>query len=161
MMETHNSVKIIALNVNSLISTQKKHSLKVFLDEQKPEVIMLSETNLSPNHNITYKNYNIIRNDKTNEKRGTAILLNRKLEYKISNCINNKNFKCIESTTVILNLRENNNLILVSLYASHYHNSAFINELSKIFELLKLEYPNNYYIISGDFNAKHYKHIGL
>jgi exonuclease III len=125
------------------------------MDNENPDVIMLSETNLLDTHKLELKNYKVIRNNKSDTKRGTAIMVRRKINFKIVNSLIKENFKCIETTTIVISLNGNTKLSFVSLYGSHNHKSEFIGELAKIFEKLKLDQLDNYFVIMGDFNAKH------
>jgi exonuclease III len=68
------------LNTNSLISIRKKYALKNLIDEEHPDIIMLSETNLTKKHNLNYPGYNVIKDDISHDRRGTAILLQKKIE---------------------------------------------------------------------------------
>ena len=62
------SLKII-LNARSIKGKAKRHSLEIFLNEHKPDALLLSETHLTHTDNPKIKDYNIIRTDK--KKGGT------------------------------------------------------------------------------------------
>lgn len=66
--------------------------------------------------------------------------------------------KIIEYTIIKLTTAsKKRNLFIVSIYASHRNTTkeAFTNELSELFMKLKLQNPENKYIIAGDMNARH------
>lgn len=72
-------ISLIALNSNSIISTQKRDSLLQILNKQAPDFVLLGETKLNNRHNISYANYTIHRTDRPNSKQGggTAILVKK------------------------------------------------------------------------------------
>lgn len=70
---TLNNLKVLSINVNSIVANRKRSSLFNIIDEQKPDIVCLSETKLKKNHVINFKHYNIIREDrKDKEGGGTA-----------------------------------------------------------------------------------------
>jgi hypothetical protein len=149
------TLKIIALNANSLASNRKKYALKTFINEQKPDIMMLSETNLTNDDKLFIKHYKIIRNDSINQKRGTAIVIKNNIRFNPIDITAKTNFKCIETTTITLKTSVNENIILTSLYGSHHNKHLFMSEYQKLYDTLKLSHPNNFFVISGDHNAKH------
>lgn len=72
-MESFN-LKIISININSLISNAKRLALLDTLKNKKPQICFLSETRLNARHKPSFEGFNIIRND---SGRGTAILLDK------------------------------------------------------------------------------------
>ena len=78
-MNNNSHLKIYQLNVNSLISQHKRTELNNFLKNHKPDVLLLNETKLNSRHNIQFKNYNFVRNDRPNNKNGggTGILIKK------------------------------------------------------------------------------------
>lgn len=68
--------KIYAVNTNSIISQNKQFILQTFLDEKKPDIVLLSETKLNASHHINFKNYRILRTDRplAVQGGGTAIV---------------------------------------------------------------------------------------
>ena len=51
-----NNLKIIAINVNSIITNYKRYSLHKFLNTHDLDIILLSETKLNPNHKLSLEN---------------------------------------------------------------------------------------------------------
>ena len=150
------SFKIIAINVNSLISAYKQYRLQNFLDTENPDIVFVSETKLNPTHYVNFQNYNLLRTDRplAVQGGGTAILYKKCLKLKQVNLNFTHNFKLIEVTVAKLNLVNNRSLFLISLYATNNNQNSFINELDILFNNLKLNNIKNYYVISGDFNAR-------
>ena len=109
----------------------------------------------SERHTLYFKEYNIIRNDRPNGKvgGGTAILIKNNIKHEILDI--NTETELIESTAISLDTTNNNKLILVSIYAKKGATSKFKSDLEKLFNKLNLISQTNYYVIAGDFNAKH------
>lgn len=154
MRHTHN-IKPISANINSLVSNAKRIALTLLSDKQKPDIMLLSETHLNEKHTLYFKDYKIIRNDRPNGKAGggTAILIKNNIKHEIIDT--NTETDLIESTAIKLDSANNNKLILVSIYAKKGPTSKFRSDLEKLFNKLNLISQTNYYIIAGDFNAKH------
>ena len=70
---------IIAININSLISLEKKYCLLKLIKIYNPDIILLSETKLNQKHKLIIDGYNIIRNDRPNsiQSGGTAIIIKK------------------------------------------------------------------------------------
>lgn len=81
-------MKIIALNVNSLVSLSKRSELSIFLNRHNPLALLLSETKLNKKHKIIFNGYNIIRTDRgLGSGGGTAIVLKNNIKYELINTI--------------------------------------------------------------------------
>lgn len=63
--------------------------------------------------------------------------------------------RLLKKTIISTILKNNKKLLIITIYAMRDWNNQFIPELKYIFEKLKLENNNNFYIIAGDFNARH------
>ena len=155
---TLKSMKIISINVNSIITNQRQASLLKFINRYNPDILLLSETKINKIHKVQFKNYNIVRTDRPNatQSGGTAILVRKQLKFKhIAINLNKNNNNKLETTVVRIRMNNNDNLFLISAYASYGNNLEFGNELKHLFRYLNLEKPKNYYIMAGDLNAKH------
>ena len=55
-MELKNQIiKLIAVNVNSIVTNEKKkYFLLRFIEDHEPDLLLLSETKLNPSHKITF-----------------------------------------------------------------------------------------------------------
>ena len=152
-----NKINIIAINVNSLISIQRRLEIINFIKIHKPDILLISETKLDKRHKIVIDDYNIIRKDRDKDNKGgggTAIIIHKKFKYRIVNI--KKKFKTFEITTIEIKLDNNNNkLIVAACYAPQETNDTFIEEFETACQQLNLQQPNNYYILAGDYNAKH------
>lgn len=68
--KTVKKLKIIAVNVNSIIKNQRRASVMNLIKKHNPEIILLGETKLNNTHKLTYEHYNIIRTDRNEKKHG-------------------------------------------------------------------------------------------
>lgn len=77
-------LKIISINVNSIIKNQRRATLMNLIDKQNPDIILLSETKLNKKHVITFEKYDIIKNDRNENGMGggTAIIIKKNIKYK-------------------------------------------------------------------------------
>ena len=152
-----NSLKIIAINVNSIVSIHKQQYLKTFLNENDPDVVLLNETKLNPKRRVQFENYKMIRVDRPESTLGggTAILIKNQYSYKEIELRNIIKLTCLETTIVKLKLKRQQNLILISVYASQRNGDTFQTDIDNLFKKLHLDNTNNLYIIAGDLNAIH------
>lgn len=150
-------LKIVQLNSNSIVRIERRACLLDFLKRHDPDILLLCETKLNKTHKITLKSYNIIRTDRKNAKigGGTAIIIKNHLKYKKITLSTLSEFKCIETTIIGLNLQNGNRMLLISAYSPMSSQPIFKEEFQKLFEQLSLHDTANYYILAGDFNAKH------
>lgn len=155
----YSQVKIIELNVNSLISIKKRAEFERYVHTHNPDIILLVETKLNHYNQINIKNYNIIRTDRlvtatdTLPTRGvgTAILIRNNLKY---NTIDPPNtFKKTELTAIKLNISNNKSIIITSLYSHPRADNMHIT-LNQLMNFFSQQYPNFPIIIGGDFNCR-------
>lgn len=146
----NNSLKIISINVNSIVTIQRRNELLNFLHINDPDFLLLNETKLKPHHTIALKNYFIIRTDRIIIKGGgTAILVKRDIEFEtITNSSSIKN-KLLEFTIIKIKLKNHNNLFIICAYATNDNRDLFITELNTICEKLKLFYQKIITSLSG------------
>lgn len=153
MDNTTESLKIIQLNTNSIISHQRRHNLQCFLQQHKPDIMLLCETRLSDMHNIHLKNYNTVRvNKQTNSAMtGTAILLKHTIKTTTIDTIS-WNLQALEITAVLVHTTQRP-ICVISSYRSATNNTVISHDLEIISEQCKNSRWDM--IIGGDFNAKH------
>lgn len=157
--KTINKLKIIAVNVNSIITNQRRASLMDMTKKENPDLILLGETKISAFHKIQFANYNFIRRDRPNATQGggTAIMIKREWKYKEIQLVFQKNATTLEVTIIQLNLSGGDKLFIISAYSAGNNSKDFSTEWNQIFQELKLDEYQNYYILAGDLNAKHSK----
>lgn len=155
-INNNKQIKIIAINVNSVISNEKRNYLLEFTNLHKPDIILLSETKLNNRHRLEFENYSMIRTNRPHSKQGggTAILIRREISYKHIKLLDNK-LDTIESTIISLKLKNNRKLYIASIYASNNtHTKKIKEDIELIFKELKLHKEENLYILAGDWNAR-------
>ena len=152
-------LKMVAINVNSIIQNQRRGSLLNFLKKNDPDIAALGETKLNHKHKIEFKDYNIIRRDRPNAKQGggVALLIKRELKFKQIILAEVEQFKNIEAVIISINLQNNKKLYVIAVYAAHEQSERgkFNEDIIKLFEILKLDDPDNYFVLAGDLNARH------
>lgn len=151
------TLNIISLNINSLISQQKRASLLQLLNDHDPDVVLLGETKLNHRHTITYTNYTIHRSDRINATQGggTAILIKHKIKHEKIQIPTLINSTIIETTIIKIALPSQEKLFIITAYAPGNNQKEFIPDLEKIITNLNLANQNTYYILAGDLNARH------
>ena len=152
-----NNLNIIYINVNSLISHEKRLYLTEFLEQRKLDIVLLGETKLSKKHILYFEKYNMIRQDRKNSQGagGTAILIRKDLEFEVIESYNIQNNKKLETTIIACKLNSNKKLFIISAYATVSQGNSFIVDFNNLFKTLELNKEENYYVIAGDLNAKH------
>lgn len=150
-------VKMISVNVDSIITNQRRNSLLSFLKIHNPDIAALNETKLNPKHNIDFKDYDVIRRDRPNAVQGggVAILVKKTLKFKRIVLSEVEQFKNLEIIIISFCLADNQKLYIIAAYAPYGERLSFNQEIDKLFQILQLDDPNNYYVMAGDLNAKH------
>ncbi|GFT66249.1 probable RNA-directed DNA polymerase from transposon X-element [Trichonephila clavipes] len=125
--------------------------MRDFIDKHAPDLLLLQETHLRPEHSFGIPNYICYRNDRTNSVRGwggTAILIKRNISH--FHVPTPPLLTGVEATLVALTPTDQEPFLVASIYAPpnlNYRNlSADLDALFKIF---------NTAIVAGDYNAKH------
>lgn len=151
-------LKIIHINVNSLIKISRRYELDKFIKSNNPDIVLLNETKLNNKHKLFFENFILVRSDRKGDKRGggTAILVRKEIKF---NSISNNviaSFKYLETCIIKIHTDSNNLIYIISAYYPPGNNdNSLKSELQKLFESLNLENHNNYYILVGDLNCKH------
>lgn len=153
MAELH----IVSVNVNSIVRLNRRDYLNDFLRTQKPDIMLVCETKLTPRHRLTFYNYNLVRQDRRNSilGGGTAILIRKNIKFEIAGSPVTRNFKCLESAGIWISLPNSERICIMSLYASQRNSECFIPEWNSLFTELEFDDAKNYYLLAGDLNAKH------
>lgn len=143
------NLKVIALNVNSIIKITRRHNLNNFIKKNHPDFMLISETKLNENHKVSFSNYNVYRNDRLIDSGGgTAIIC--KNVYKVEQMPHDNNIKSLEYTMVKVFLSNNELFYVISVYRSQ---TKQLNTCD--LEVLISKCGHSKFIIGGDFNSKH------
>ena len=76
-------LKIISVDVNSIITNNRRSDLTKFVADYNPDIVLIGETKLNPKYKIEFKDYDVYRNDRPNATQGggTAILIKKPIQY--------------------------------------------------------------------------------
>lgn len=143
-MMAQNSLKIIQFNCRGITSFAKQSEFKYFTDIHNPDIILLSETFLKPNHKFTVPYYQIYRTDRLDSNcGGTAILIKTNIKHKSINSPQSNSFNDTTGIKVYLN---GQTIKIFSIYSTNKIIESDIKHLIN---------QDNKVLIAGDFNAKH------
>lgn len=125
------------------------------MEEHSPDVVLLCETKLNDTHKVYYKNYNCVFHNRVGQDLagGTAIFLRKGIAFTTINLTGP--FEAVEHSIIRINLRNRKKLYFGAIYGKRGWNKNFLPELQNICESLKLDDANNYFVLEGDFNARH------
>lgn len=141
-------LKIITLNVNSIVSLARRHYLDQFLKEQKPDIALITETRLNFKYNVFFDNYKVIRSDRTHNKGGgCAILIKENLEYNISKITN---LIHLELTGITVSDSIGNRKLHIFAIYNRIGNVDYTQDLNNILNVAR----NGDVIMGGDFNSR-------
>lgn len=141
-------LKIICINVNSIIKIDRRYNLNDFLKNNEPDIALLSETKLNKFHKPTFKNYKIIRSDRENKKGGgCAILIKEKYNYQTFTI---NNLKYLEVTGIVITGAVSKNKIHIF---SAYNKSGRVNYSADLNTIMQLV-GNNPIVLGGDLNSR-------
>lgn len=139
-------LKIIFVNINSIVSRQKRHYLNLFIKEHNPDILLLAEHKLNDRHKFQINNYTTFRQNRMGGRGGgTAILTKNwikaeRIEANLGN---------IEGTIIELK-GSPNNLIIMSLYKPPTGNIEEI-DLDNIENII----GSKEVVIGAELNAKY------
>lgn len=148
--------KFVEINVNSLISQERRHNLNTFLNTHRPDIVLVVETVLLSKHRIAIPNYHFIRSDKDTytDGRGTGIFIRENINYEK---INTRawNLQTLETTAILIKTECNQSVLVVSVYRPASNNTRIdVADLDKIITF-KNRINQCKLVIGGDFNARH------
>ncbi|GBN15176.1 RNA-directed DNA polymerase from mobile element jockey [Araneus ventricosus] len=111
----------------------------------QPNIIALQETHLNPSDKLKIPNYTAYRTDRTMHRWcGTALLVKNAIDHHPTPIASTS----FENTFVNLDLPNNNNISITSIYRSPY-GRIVTQELDRLFS------QSSKAIVVGDYNAKH------
>ena len=139
------------------MSSDKQANISQVSKKYMPDAILVTETKLYKTDKLEFASYECIRTDRRARARGggTAILLKKNIKFKQILIPKLMFTSCLEYTIIKINLQNNKNLILISIYTTHKNEYLFTKELDNLFGTLKLGNNDNLYYVAGDFNARH------
>lgn len=148
-------IKIISINVNSIITNQKRYELLELLNQHNPHIACLCETKLNQNHQLSFKNYHLLRRDRPYlTRRGrTAILVKNNIAYEEIK-FQTHDFCILENCAIKIKITEGKMLNIVATNA-HHDNRTFIKKINGLFQQNEILSNSNYFLLVGDLNARH------
>lgn len=140
------SLKIMSINVDSLVSHPKRFDLATFISDNK----------LNPRYELHFNGFNLIRTDRgaTSKGGGTAILNRENLKYEPIFSPSSSNNVILEYTIIKLQLT-NKTLYLIAVYANNKDQILYTAELSTLFDKLHLNRDTHFYLLAGNLNSRH------
>lgn len=152
------AIKFMAINTNSLQHNVRRFEIHSIVEKYKPDIVLLSETKLTSKHYLLSNTYSVIRTDRPNSKQGggTAIMIKNNIKHKIIKYPSSNKNRILEFTIVQIftEATSNNNIFIISGYATNSSKKIFIYELNDLLPCLDLNNLNNSFIQAGDLNAR-------
>lgn len=150
----------MALNLNSIYSHQRRMALSDFLLQHKPDMLLVSETKLKPNCRVSFAGYTFVRDDRIDQgparnNGGTGIIIAEGIAYEHVRLPEFGKNKLVETTVIRMRLSGSKKLYVVSAYGRTVDSTDFHTEFNRLFTALDLSHPDNYFVIAGDWNARH------
>lgn len=139
-------LKIAQINIRSIVSHTKREEFRLFLREQKPHIVLISETHLKCKHKVFFEGYKFYRNDRINANHGgTAICVIETIKSMQLSLVTL--VRSIEVCSVQIESL-NGPIIFSAVYRRPTINIE-CEDLSLIIDMNK----KSKFVIAGDFNA--------
>lgn len=149
-MISHNKIKIITWNARGIRS--KATEFFNFINSNKIDIALITETGLKSNLKFYNDNYNCYRLDREHSRGGgVAIVINKKLkvtQMSTSNC------KAIETIGVEITNNIDEPIKIICAYFPGGSSNKYTKNLLRT-DILKLTRLRGNYIIGGDLNCRH------
>lgn len=123
-------LKIIHINVNSIIRLARRYELLNFLNKNKPDIVLLNETKLNKKHKLLFEEYDFVRRDRVGSNRGggTAILVKKDIKFKTITNTHIEKFKYLEACIIKIITNSNNCLYIISVYYPSGNNDQYLKK---------------------------------
>lgn len=147
------NTKIITLNAKSLKSEYKWQQLILFLEEHKPDIILLQETNIETLEDFTNnRQYKFLINPRRLEYTGTIIAVKISNEITVAHNIVVPSY-LQEVSIKIKCLNQQTEFHILDLYLPNTKEIAMTTLTALEQHLLRLLVTNSSIILGGDFNC--------
>lgn len=139
------ALKVVLWNANGLC--QHAQEIELFLQLEKIDILLVSETHLTFNSKFNIRNYNLYHTNHPDGRAhgGTAILIKSNIKH---NEFPKYSFDYLQGTVLEI-LTDTGKLIISALYCPPRHNNKK-EHFDNFFKTL-----GNKFLVGGDFNAKH------
>jgi exonuclease III len=137
-------IKIITLNINGIKDNSKQQFLNKFLNQHRPDILSLQETNINNFTALHIEYLAIINNNVENKRSGTIIIHKKEIEI----------IKIEKEESGRITRAQFKNFIIVNIYAPTQNETAANRHLFFLHTLPKfLKANDENTIILGDFNS--------
>lgn len=146
----HDKLKIHLINTRSLVKDARKIELTNLISNHNPDLVLVNETSLKPRYKFGINKYNLIRNDRLNERGGGTMIIFRE-SFDHSHLHLQHQMQTFEYTAIVLNCINNTKIIIITIYKSRHaidtkELNILLEEAKKISQMI---------IMAGDYNAHH------
>lgn len=140
-----NDLRILAWNCNGIL--QRQQEIQLFLDIEKIDICLLSETHLTTQTHLKLRGYETHSaiHPNNNARGGSAVIIRKGIKYDLQEKHESDE---IQAASVSINIR-NHNIVVAAIYCPPRYNIKEEDYL-RFFKHL-----GEQFIIGGDFNAKH------
>lgn len=138
------SLKLLQWNAQGATTQSIITQIDLLLNEEKIDIAVISETFLTPGHAFTLSNYTIYRKDRSTHGGGVLIAIQNNIAHRR---LPNRQTVVAEEVSIEV-IIDKTAIVFTSVYIPRYtkYYASDINKLT----------PNDkYFVILGDFNAKH------
>lgn len=140
-------LKVIFINVNSIVSRRRRHYLQLFVERHRPDVLLIAEHRLSGRHRFLLRGYTVYRQDRTGRRGGgTAVCLTERLRGERLMA----DLGDIEGTIVRVRGIDGGHVTVLSLYLRP-QDTLRMADLDALYDAV----GSGEVIIGADLNAKH------
>lgn len=137
------TLRIVSLNVNSLVRVERRFLLKNFLANNLADIYLLQETKLTEGFSFHLNGYNFFKLDNRIGSGGVALLIRNQFKIRNLRTHNNGGVELIS-----VEVQVGNDWFTVA--------SVYVHPANIEFEaLLRIFHQSNHFIYGGDFNARH------
>lgn len=139
-------LNLISWNVRGINSPIKRRKILTYLKRQSTDVIFIQETHLSDAEHVKLRRDwvgHVYHSSFNSKARGVAILINKKLNFKLISIEKDGNGRFI----LVKGELNSNRVTLVSIYGPNHDDATFFNDL-----VLKFAIAEGPGLVGGDFN---------
>lgn len=137
------ALKVVSLNVDSIVFRGRRDALLRFIYENKIDICLAQETKLDSNFKFNFVDFCILRNDDIRGRAGTAIIINKRIKIR-----NIRTYNDIFHS-VTCDFYFNNNWHPISSCYFPPGRNVTINDFNNFFT----NHSNG--LMVGDFNGRH------
>ena len=141
--------KVMALNIFSL--TPHLDEFQIFISDNKPHIVDITETRIDStiqNSDIEINDYIIERNDRDKHGGGVALYINKSINYRLREDLQNTN---VESISIQVKVGNYKPFIVTSIYRPPGKTVNHFSDIDALFSIIEPEEKESVYL--GDTNC--------